>query len=409
MPETLSAPAQAAPAQAATATRRLMSLDALRGFDMFWIVGGEELIHALYRGWPNSLFQLFHHQAEHKPWQGLAFYDLIFPLFVFIVGASLVFSLSRTIEQGGRTGAWKRILLRSLFLYIFGLLVYGGISKGLDEVRWMGVLQRIAICYLCTSLIFLAFRLRGMIIICASLLLGYWAITSLVPIRDFNLQTAHLKALNLTPDSPETRQAFLATTNYVRGRFDDGLCLPQQIDYLYLPGHKWDGAYDPEGLMSTLPAIATCLLGVFAGLLLRSPHLKDQQKVLCFLGAGIAGVAAGFAWGLEFPVIKKIWTSSYVLVAGGYACLFQAAFYQIIEIWGWRRWCTPFLWIGMNPITIYLVFHIAHFEDLALLLAGGPVKQAFGAWGDLLVATVVVALMLAFVRFLYRRKIFLRL
>ncbi len=390
-------------------SRRLMSLDALRGFDMFWIVGGEELIHALYKGWPCGLSRLLDREMDHKAWAGLAFYDLIFPLFVFIVGASIVFSVTRMIERDGRAAALKRIFVRSVVLYVFGLLVYGGISKGLDQVRWLGVLQRIALCYFFTSLIFCAVRRRAMIAICATLLVGYWALMSFVPVRDFNLETGHLQAMNLKPAGPETRALFLATTNRVRGRFDDGLNLAQHLDFQYLPGYRWDGAYDPEGLLSTFPAIATCLLGVFAGLLLRNPSVPDRKKVLYLLGAGVAGVALGFLWGLQFPVIKKIWTSSYVLVAGGYACLFLGAFYQIVEIWGWRKWCLPFVWVGMNPITIYLVFHVVRFGELARLFVGGPVQQALGSWGPMAVAVVTVALMLLFVRFLYQRKIFLRL
>jgi predicted acyltransferase len=386
-----------------------MSLDALRGFDMFWIVGGEELIHALYRAWPSGPLGLCRDQLTHKAWAGVAAYDLIFPLFVFIVGVSLVFSVRRMIEQVGMARAVKRIVVRSLVLYFFGLLIYGGISKGVDHIRWAGVLQRIAVCYLCASLLFCAFRLRALIITCASLLLGYWALTSLLPIRDFNLETSQLKALGLEPSSPETRARFLATTRYVHGRFDDGLSLPQQIDFLYLPGRKWDGAYDPEGFLSTLPAIGTCLLGVFAGLWLKQGGPSPEKKVLGLLAAGIAGVLAGFAWGLEFPIIKKIWTSSYVLVAGGYSCLLLAAFYQIIEIWQWRKWCTPFLWIGMNPITIYLAAGLLPVENLAKLVVGGPVEAAFGPWGDFVVAITVVALMLAFARFLYQRKVFIRL
>jgi len=273
----------------------------------------------------------------------------------------------------------------------------------------IGVLQRIALCYLCTSLLFCAFRLKGLIVACASLLLVYWALTSFVPIRDFNLETGHLKALQLEPASPETRARFLATTNYVRGRFEDGLNLSQQIDFLYLPGRKWDDSYDPEGILTTLPALATCLLGVFAGLLLKSTSTSDQKKVLCLLAAGIGSIAAGFLWGLQFPVIKKIWTSSYVLVAGGYSCLFLAAFYQMVEIWQWRKWCIPFLWIGMNPITIYLASNLLPIEDLAGLVVGGPVKAALGPWGGFVVALTGMAMLLALVRFLYQRKIFLRL
>jgi predicted acyltransferase len=386
-----------------------MSLDALRGFDMFWIVGGEELIHGLYKAWPTGPLGLLRDQLTHKAWAGVAAYDLIFPLFVFIVGVSLVFSVRRMIEQDGMARTVRRIVVRSLVLYCFGLLIYGGISKGVDQIRWLGVLQRIAICYLCTSLLFCAFRLKALIVTCASLLLVYWALTSLVPTRDFNLQTAHLETLGLRPSSPETRARFLATTTYVHGRFDDGLNLSQHLDFLYLPGKKWDGAYDPEGLLSTLPAIGTCLLGVFAGLWLKQSAVPPQKKVLWLLAAGVAGVLAGFAWGLEFPIIKKIWTSSYVLVAGGYSCLFLAAFYQMIEIWQWRKWCTPFLWIGMNPITIYLASGLLPMEDLAKLVVGGPVNAALGLWGDLVVAIAVVAMMLTFARFLYQRKIFLRL
>jgi predicted acyltransferase len=402
------APVAAVP-ESRPATRRLMSLDALRGFDMFWIVGGEELAHALYKAVPNGLTALLHKQMDHQPWEGVHFYDLIFPTFVFMVGASVVFSLTKMIQQDGKAAALKRILIRSLVLYCFGLLVYGGISKGIDQVRWMGVLQRIAISYFFTSVLFCFFRVRGLIVACATLLLGYWALTAQVPIRDLNLETLHLKTMGLTPSSPETRDKFLATTARVKGKYEDGLNLPQQVDFNYLPGHRWDGAYDPEGLLSTMGAVGTCLLGVFAGLLLRSSKIGDQQKVVYLVAAGAASVLLGFLWGLEFPVIKKIWTSSYVLVAAGYSTLALAAFYQIIEIWQWRRWCLPFIWIGMNPITIYLAFHLLDFRDYAKLVVGGPVHTAFGPWGDMVMAVAVVAMSLGLTRFLYNRKIFLRL
>jgi predicted acyltransferase len=363
----------------------------------------------LYRAWPVGPLHFLDRQIDHKPWQGVAFYDLIFPLFVFIVGVSLVFSLSRTIAQAGKGIALKRIFFRSLVLYCFGLLVYGGISKGFDQIRWLGVLQRIALAYFFTGLLFCVFRLRGLIVMCATLLIGYWALTTFVPIRDFNLQTEHLAGLGLKPESPETRARFEATTRKVTGRFEDGLNLTQHLDYQYLPGYRWDGAYDPEGLLSTLPAIATCLLGVFAGFLLRDRTISDQKKVFYLMGAGVVGVALGFLWGMQFPVIKKIWTSSYVLVAGGYACLFLGAFYQMIEIWQWRKWCIPFVWIGMNPITIYLAFHLIPFNKYAELVVGGPIKSQLGVAGDFLVAVVVVGMTFALTRFLYERKIFLRL
>lgn len=127
------------------------------------------------------------------------------------------------------------------------------------------------------------------------------------------------------------------------------------------------------------------------------------------LAAGIAAVVLGFTWGMEFPVIKKIWTSSYVLVAGGYASIFLAVFYQVIEIWQWRSWCIPFVWVGMNPITIYMAFHLLKFSDYAKLVVGGPVQGAFGIWSDMVMAIAVAIMSLGLARFLYQKKIFLRL
>ncbi|MDB6066956.1 MAG: hypothetical protein JWR26_3164 [Pedosphaera sp.] len=408
MSDTVLSPAQSV-TQTPVAAPRLLSLDALRGFDMFWIVGGEGLVHGLYQAFPVWPLSLLNGQMDHKAWAGVAFYDLIFPLFVFMVGVSMVFSLTRMIERSGRAVALRRVVFRSLILYAFGLIQYGGLAHGVDHIRWMGVLQRIGLCYLFVGVLFCTFRLKGLIAICGLLLAGYWALLTFVPVRDFNLETTHLKSLALKFDDAETVRLFQTTTNMVRGRFDDGLNVTQHIDFQYLPGHKWDGAYDPEGILSTIPALATCLLGVFAGFLLKNGGVPDQRKVVYLMAGGVACVALGFLWGMQFPVIKKIWTSSYVLVAGGYACLFLAAFYQMVDIWHWRRWCTPFVWIGMNSITIYLAFHLVSFENYAERVVDGPVQEALGRWGYLLLAMVVVAMMFALVRFLYRRKIFLRL
>jgi predicted acyltransferase len=193
--------------------------------------------------------------------------------------------------------------------------------------------------------------------------------------------------------------------------------LPNYLDQKYLPGRKYDGTYDPEGILSTLPAIVTALLGIFAGLLLRNRSVPDEKKVFWLLGAGAAGVVLGFLWGLEFPVIKKIWTSSYVLVAGGYSALLLGAFYWVVDIKKWRTWCQPFVWIGMNPLTLYLTSSLLDgfgFERLARRLTGGSVKNFFdtqvaAGFGDLVIATTTVALFIWLAHFLYQRKIFLRL
>ena len=364
----------------AAAGRRLMSIDALRGFDMFWIIGAEDIVHALHKISHAGPANLLAAQLTHKDWAGLAFYDTIFPLFVFIVGVSLVFSLGKTIEEQGRGAAYRRVLVRGMLLYGIGILYYGGFSTTWDHIRLLGVLQRIALCYFFAGLIFCTFRLRGMIACAAALLVGYWAMMT-----------------------------FVSVPGVGAGHFEEGKTLANYVDQQYLPFRKWDGDHDPEGLLSTLPAIGTCLLGVFAGLLLRNQAVPNQRKVIFLVGAGSLCLLIGSLWGLQFPVIKKLWTSSYVLVVGGWSCLLLAAFYQVIEIWNWRKWAQPFVWIGMNALTIYLVHNIIELPKLAERLVGGPIKTAFGSYGELLITSVVLGLSLVFVHYLYRRKIFLRL
>jgi predicted acyltransferase len=386
-----------------------MSIDALRGFDMFWIVGAEEIVHALHKVSHTGFANFLAGQLSHKDWKGVAFYDLIFPLFVFIVGVSLVFSLTRIIEQSGKAAALKRIFWRAAFLYLIGIFYYGGFAGGFERIRLLGVLQRIALCYFFAGVAFCFFRVRGLVVTFAALLIGYCALMTFVPIRDISLEKEQLTTLMAQAGTTNAVTLYYNTTHWVKGQFDEGRNVANHVDFNYLPWRRWDGAYDPEGLLSTLPAIGTCMLGVFAGLLLRNKSVSEQKKVTWLLGAGIAGVVAGFVWGLQFPVIKKLWTSSYVLVAGGYSCLLLAAFYQVIEIWKFRKWAMPFVWIGVNPIAIYLIHNLVDLNALANRLVGGPIKACFGLFAELLVTVVVVAFSFLIVWFLYRRKIFLRL
>ena len=366
-------------AGAAPATPRLLSLDALRGFDMFWIVGAEELVRGLGKITEGGPIGLIADQLRHKAWAGFHFEDLIFPLFVFIVGVSLVFSLTKAIAQAGRRAALIRIVRRFAFLYLLGILSYGGLSTPVEKIRLLGVLQRIALCYLFASVLFCYLKPKALAAVCAGLLVGYWALLSFVPVP-----------------------------GHGAGNFAEGANLANYVDAQFLPLRKWDGDHDPEGLLSTLPAIASCLLGVFAGLLLQNSAVPERKKVGYLVGAGLACLAVGWLWHLNFPVIKKIWTSSFVLVAGGYSCLLLAAFYQIIDVWKFQKWATPFVWIGVNPITIYFGGRFIDFEALAKLFVGGPVAAASGRYAELLLAVVSLAFGFLFLRFLYQRKIFLR-
>lgn len=413
-----SAPAATVP------TQRLMSLDALRGFDMFWIIGAEGLVLALNKmahgqGTAHgfSLIGFVAEQLDHCAWAGFHFEDLIFPLFVFMAGVSVVFSLGKIIREEGRAAAVKRIARRSILLFILALFYSGGVSTNWPEIRLLGVLNRIALCYFFAGLIYCFCDLKAMIGICAALLVGYWALMTFVPIRNIQLDKdalAKVAQQRGVPDDPKA--LFYGTTERVTGHFEHGFNLANHIDFQYLPGRLWDTYYDPEGYLSTLPAIASCLLGVFAGLFLRNPAYTDGQKFFWLVTAGIILFNLGWIWNLQFPVIKKIWTSSFVLVAGGCSAFLLGAFYLVVDVWKFQKWCQPFVWMGMNSITIYLTANIlghGGFGRLSSRLVGGDVQDYLNkAWtglGDLAVSVVGLLIAFWFMRFLYRRKVFLRL
>jgi predicted acyltransferase len=398
-------------------SQRLMSLDALRGFDMFWILGADSFVYALHETSQNPVTAFLARQLDHAEWQGFHFYDLIFPLFVFMMGVSTVFSLEKIIAHEGRAAAVKRVLKRGILLFIIGLIYSGGFTNPWPDMRLMGVLNRIALAYTFGGLLFIFLRTRALVAVAAALLLGYWALLEFVPFPDVRSTPGGNVVITKEAGFTDISQLHMDSTNLLRGSYIQGVNLTDYLDQKYLPARKYDGTYDPEGILSTMPAVVTGLLGIFAGLLIRNKAVPDTKKVLWLLGAGAASVTLGWVWNLEMPVIKKIWTSSYVLVAGGYSALLLGAFYWVVDIKQWRKWCQPFVWIGMNPLTLYLTSNFLGglgFEKLSRRLVGGPVNSFLDAhvaagFGDLVIAATAVALFLWFARFLYQRKIFLRL
>jgi predicted acyltransferase len=379
--------APAAPSSApalATTPPRLESLDALRGFAMFWIVGADALHGALVGLNGGPLLQFLAHQMDHATWEGFHFYDLIFPLFIFAIGLSITLSLDRIVAREGRSAALKRVLKRGAIMYLLGLLYYGGLAEGYERIRLLGVLQRLALCYTVTSLLYLYLRPRALIAITVSLLVGYWALLCFVPVPGFGA-----------------------------GDFAEGHNLANWIDSQYLPLRKWRGTHDPEGLLSTLPAIASCLLGLFAGRFIQNPARTPLSKARALAIAGVIALAFGHLWGLQFPVIKRIWTSSYVLVAGGWSAVLLAAFYYAIDIRQQRLWARPFIWIGANALAIYLLSNVVNFEKLSARFAGGEIASGLNSLheglGGFVLALTGIALSVILCRFLYVRKIFLRL
>jgi predicted acyltransferase len=374
----------------AAKVQRVMSVDALRGFTIFWILGGDGLAWSLQEmtagkdSFSSNVGRMIARQFAHVAWEGFRFYDFLFPMFVFITGVAITLSLPRLVEREGKAKAHLRVLRRALLLYVLGVIFYGGVSKMWPDIRLLGVLQRIGICYLFASLLFLNFRLRGMVIAFVALLVGYWALMTFVPVPGIGA-----------------------------GSFAKDANLANWIDLHYLPGRRWDGNWDPEGLLSTLPAIGTCLIGVFAGMLLTNPRIEPQRKSLWLMGVGIVTVLAGYLWGLQFPVIKSIWTSSFVLVTGGYGLLLLGAMHQLIDVWGYKAWATIFVWIGANAITLYILNNVTSFEQFASRLVGGDIAAFFDrvvtpGTGFLVAYAGGLAVAVAIAGFLYHHKVFVR-
>lgn len=409
---------------------------------MFWILGADSLVYAINKLGHCAPTQFLETQLSHCLWQGVHFYDLIFPLFVFIMGVSTVFSLGKIIEREGRGAAVRRIVRRSVLLFILALIYSGGFTDSWPDLRLLGVLNRIAICYFFGGLMFCFLPPRALGAITVALLLGYWGLMKYAPMRDIQMEpdalaaqaqregnmklAGEFRSINSWDNNPSAvrgpvwaaaTKMFLSTTNMVKGKYEMGYNVCNHFDFAHLPGRLYDVFWDPEGILSTIPAIATGLFGIFAGIFLSNKSVPDERKVFWFFAMGIAGVIIGFLWGTEFPIVKKIWTSSYVLVAAGYSAIFLGAFYWIVDVKKWRLWCQPFVWIGMNPLTLYLINNFLGGEGyhrLAQRLAGGPVLEYLNAhvaqgFGDVVVSLTGVALFVWLACFLHRRKIFIRL
>tara|TARA_R110002096_G_scaffold353937_2_gene547169 strand:- start:1798 stop:3015 length:1218 start_codon:yes stop_codon:yes gene_type:complete len=395
-------------------SERLRSVDALRGFDMFWIVGAGAIAKALGKMDENAATTLLTTQLTHVTWEGFRFYDLIFPLFLFIIGISIVFSLDKALAKGGRVAVLKRVFLRGVLLFALGIFYYGGVSNGWSEIALGGVLHRIAACYVLAALIYTFVRsTKGLAITAAVLLVGYWAMLTLIPFPDLQLDKETVEAAAGTAGSDSPFQIAAATESKVSGLYEEGRNLTNFVDFLFLRGRRAQTYYINEGLLSTIPAIALSLFGILAGRLLKSADFSPPRKIIWLLGAGAAGIALGLLWSLQFPLIKRIWTSSFILVAGGLSAWILALFYYLIDVKKWRVWCQPFIWIGCNALIVYLGARLIPFNKIATYFVGGDVAKFLNqriaeGMGAVAIATVSLLLIFLCTRFLYRRGIFIR-
>ena len=366
------------------AIKRLYSLDALRGFDMFWIAGADGIFVGLasLTGWP--IFKWWAGQLEHVPWNGFHFEDMIFPLFLFIAGISFAFSLTkRTAMNDSRTSIYKHVISRGLILVLIGILYNNGVRFDFAHLRYGSVLGRIGLAWMFASLIFMNTKLNMRIVWFCGLLIGYWVLLLLFPAHDLGSMDIFSQEGNLT----------------------------SHIDRLLMPGRLYLGNHDPEGLLSTIPAIGTALLGMFTGEFLLSKYLNDKplRKVLYMVLAAITLMIIGKIWNIAFPINKNLWTSSFVCFVGGLSLLLFSVFYLIIDVWGYKKWAFFFVVLGMNPITIYLTERIVNFGSATKFFFGGFTSIMPESWAPLIDGIGVTAIAWVFLYILYKKKIFLKI
>ena len=362
---------------------RVVSIDALRGFDMFWIIGGGTVFMNLFKLMDNPLSRTLARQLEHSSWHGFTFEDLIFPLFLFIVGASMPFSLTKRLDRGdSRRDLYKHIIKRTLIIYFLSLVYYGLLDfPSFGEQRYLGVLARISIAYFFTSLIVMNTGVRGQVIWVVAILIVHWAAIKFIPVPGHGAGV-------LTPDGN----------------------LGVYLDQTFLPGRMWTyGDYklgDATGIIGIFTAVASTLIGVLSGHWLRSAVSQNTKvKWLCISGA--VSLVIGLIWNINFPINKFLWNSSYTLFAAGWCLLLLALFYWIIDIRGYRKWAFPFVVIGLNPITIYVAERFIKFGDIADIFVHGFIDY-MGDFKPLFFAMCVLTVKWLFVYFLYRQKIFLK-
>ncbi len=358
---------------------RLLSLDALRGFDMFWIIGGGALIHALANFTQADGLLWISSELHHPEWHGFAFYDLIFPLFLFIAGVSMPYSFEKRLGYGATKSTLARhALIRGLLLVLLGLIGNGLLQFDFENLRYPSVLGRIGLAWMFAAFIVLGTELRGRILWIAGLLIGYWAALKFIPVPEFG-------AGDLSP----------------------GHTLTDYLDRLLLPGKLYKEVRDPEGLLSTVPAIATALFGVVTGQLLKNPRWGGHVKTAMMVTAGLICLAAASFWNTSFPINKNLWTSPFVLHCAGWSLLFLSLFYLVIDVWKLKFWTLPLVVIGCNSIFIYLAVDFIDFEYTTRYFFEGAIDLT-GSWKPVLwpLAILVVEWLLLFV--MYRKRIFLK-
>ena len=359
---------------------RLLSLDALRGFDMLFIMGLSAMITSLCKAFGFDDGCWLGQQMSHVEWHGFTQHDTIFPLFLFIAGVALPFSCAKMRDKGWNPSRiCCKIAWRAFALVMIGMIYNGLFNKGFSEVRWASVLGRIGLAWAFAALLYLAFSLRMRISVATGLLIGYWAIMRYAGV----------------PDVPDGADPWSVEWNFAA-----------YVDKLLLPNATKG---DPEGLLSTLPAVVTAMLGMFTGEFVRwKGRFGGGAKTLAMLVAAAIMLAVGLMWSNWMPINKKLWTSTFVLVAGAYSLALFAVFYWIVDVKMWRRWTFFFRVVGMNAITVYLLQRIVDFDAVSKFFVGGVARLLPSAWFGIIVAAGHLVACWLILWFLYCKNTFLK-
>jgi predicted acyltransferase len=356
---------------------RLLSLDGLRGFDMLWIIGGQEIVRGVAKALPGRFSDAMAQQFEHVRWEGLHFFDVIWTLFMFMVGVSLCFSIAkrkRMNESDGRI--ISHAIQRSLILFVLGMMAQGNLLDfSLATLHpFYSVLHGIAAGYLIATIVTLKFRLRGQAIVTAVFLIVYWILLLAIPVPGVGRGV-------LTP----TGNAATYIDSLLMGRF-------------YYGENTW--------FLSYLGFASSVLLGVLAGEVLLSERTA-RLKCWILYGYGAGLLVAGLLWSVWLPIIKLLWTSSFVLVAGGLSCLMMATFYLVIDVLGYRKWVFPFTVIGMNALAVYMATILFDFRKIGNIFVGHLLPRA-GRWDEALSASAALAIVWLILYWMYRTRSFVK-
>jgi predicted acyltransferase len=358
--------------------QRLVCVDALRGFDMLWIIGGSEVLITLANA---TGFKFLSNMSVHfdHSWGQFHFYDLIMPLFLFIVGVVMPVSFKKRLARGEtKKKLYSHIIRRVIILYILGLIASGHIlTFDISKIHlWTDTLHAIAFGYLISSIMILELRLNWQIIITTSLLLLYWGVMALIPV------SGHGAGIY----EPDTNLA-IYVDNALLGRFQEG------AGWTYI--------------ITNMTFVCSVMLGVFAGKILQSDWTQ-MKKAWSLALIGIGCMIVGKIWGFWFPIIHHLWTSTLVLYAGGLSFLLLALFYLIIDVWGFKKWSFPFVVIGMNAIAVYVASHLFNFSEIGNIFVGG-LEQYLGQWNDFVQALAALTVVWLILYWMYRKKTFIKI